>query len=230
MGILRGPNIVKDGIKAHYDFGSYRCYPAAGSIVYNLADKDFISGSLVGPSLIYDTTTESFPYFNFSGSNGDISGSNGLEFISGSPFTVDVWIKPDTLNNDCTFFGVGNVNSNGQLLHLRTVSGNTSVVFGMWFDDLTVTVSNNANKWVNYTFVMDSSISQSIYENGSFVGSRGSSDYYRGNGSWVIGDWGRTTSRELYTGSISSVIVYNRELSTDEIEQNYNALRRRYGL
>jgi hypothetical protein len=34
----------------------------------------------------------------------------------------------------------------------------------------------------------------------------------------------------LYTGKIATFVAYNRALSADEITQNYNALRGRYGV
>jgi hypothetical protein len=41
---------------------------------------------------------------------------------------------------------------------------------------------------------------------------------------------GRGTVDECFGGNISNVSVYNRLLSADEVAQNFNALRGRYGI
>jgi hypothetical protein len=48
-------------------------------------------------------------------------------------------------------------------------------------------------------------------------------------GSLVIGGNPQNGS-QYYSGSISNIKIYNRALSATEIQQNYNTLKRRFGL
>ena len=69
-----------------------------------------------------------------------------------------------------------------------------------------------------------------IYLNGSLSATKGSALTYTGTGPFLIGRQGEYAGGEYFGGRISSVMVYNRALSSTEILQNYNTQKGKFGL
>jgi len=91
------------------------------------------------------------------------------------------------------------------------------------------TESITTNIWKNFTLVRNDSGNVRLYKNGILVGSK------IGAGTTAL----RDSSDRLYIAKagttygnfeISQVLIYNRALSAQEITQNFNALRGRYGI
>jgi hypothetical protein len=72
-----------------------------------------------------------------------------------------------------------------------------------------------------------SSSGSEIYVNGSLDYSNGT-NITTSIGSAYIG--ASFDDREKWQGRIAQVLFYNKKLSADEIKQNYNATKRRYGM
>jgi hypothetical protein len=223
MGIARGPRIVKDGIVFHYDFGSTRCYTSGSSTANDLSDRQSIASVVNSPTIDSDKGALSL------GQESYVTGSD-FTTLSGSAFTIDIWTKPPSVSNVQTMFNNGGqaiIRSNVRLLFNNS---NTNFSFNLYNDNITnATVTNSADTWVNYTCTLNNTFTQSLYENASFVTSRLAGGLCSLQGKVGIGTnfriAGITTS---YSGSIASVICYNRALSEVEIQQNYNALKTRF--
>jgi hypothetical protein len=112
----------------------------------------------------------------------------------------------------------------------------TGVTFFMYnsaYLPYTVTVSNALNTWTNITCVIDNVARVMIlYKNGALVGTSPQwSLYTPPSGSVHIGGNFATGNGGDYTqGIISNVQLYNKALTAIEIQQNFNALRGRYGI
>ena len=102
-----------------------------------------------------------------------------------------------------------------------------------------VTNLNLLNQWKHYIFEMRSDVvytNNKIYVNGemqtlSQVFGGGESSSYRtfNNGSGKISGW--LLSNDWYQPmDLSQFKIYNRALTQQEIKQNYNATKKRYGL
>lgn len=91
------------------------------------------------------------------------------------------------------------------------------------------------NTWVQVTYTWDGS-NYSIYVNGSEISyfSRSSSistNYSTGAEPVAIGrDILNVPQNVRFDGHMSVAMIYNRKLELNEIQQNYNVLRRRYNL
>jgi hypothetical protein len=94
------------------------------------------------------------------------------------------------------------------------------------------------NNWKHYVFEMRSDVSYTnnkIYVNGeeqslSQVAATESSGYRSfNNGNGRIAGW-RSDSNYRMSMDCASFKVYNRALTAQEIEQNFNALRGRFGI
>ncbi|MDD5627058.1 MAG: LamG domain-containing protein [Patescibacteria group bacterium] len=175
----------------------------ASSPVWTGGIKPFSGGRAGGGALQFD------------GSDDYVSGS-GVN-IANSPFTISAWIKADQFNTR-QFFSIGSVGSLRTAIHLRLLSS-TSFLFGLYSDDLTVTMADMSNRWTHIVVTFDSSFTQSVYQDGVFVNSRTAGGYFTGNTNWNIGRWMTT---EYFDGFIDDVRVYNRALSAAEIRYQYN--------
>jgi hypothetical protein len=93
--------------------------------------------------------------------------------------------------------------------------------------------SYSLNTWYYATFtteVIGGNTEMRIYVNGvssannSFAGTQGTSGTYFALGDGTVSSWYR------FNGEIPIVMVYNRRLTSDEIIQNYNNGRQRFGI
>lgn len=61
------------------------------------------------------------------------------------------------------------------------------------------------------------------------MATKGSALTYTGTGNFIIGNQSQFNA-EYFQGSISNVQVYNIALTSDQVKQNFNAVRSRYGI
>lgn len=158
---------------------------------------------------------------NASGNYMDCGNASALQ-ITGA-ITIDAWVKPTTYSS------VGNIVSKNFNSGYRFRLDSTGSLW--WY------VSGNAlqggtvalNTWAHVT-VSGSNTGLSAYINGVLVAanntaytptSAGTSNLYVGCG---------IPGSETFNGTIASVKIYKRALTADEIAQNFNAQRSRYGL
>ncbi len=149
--------------------------------------------------------------------------------IANNPFTLEAWIRNPSIFGNIVYISVGDENLTNSSIHIRLQSS-TSIRFGMFSDDLNVTVPDMTDKWVHINCILDSNRLQSVYLNGILYGSRTSNNFYIGNTVFGIGHWNVTSPTQYMQGNISQVRIYNRALSAEEVLQNYNATKGRFGL
>lgn len=191
------------------------------------------SGTIVLRNTYWADLSGNGRHFQFSGSpltttlNGggvifdgiDDSATYSLSLGTLSQYTISYWARRDAENrmpialNSNQFYWFGDnswrYNTSSEYYYPKSVS-------------------IPAGTWGNYTVVHNGS-NVSIYRQGIFEGQNASSGSFTLS-SIKIGDWFDSNSDYNYQGIISSVNIYNRALSISEVQQNYNALRRRYGL
>jgi hypothetical protein len=87
------------------------------------------------------------------------------------------------------------------------------------------------NTWTNVCFTWKSGGTSTIYINGSLLTSRAISAIPSTNPSTNgrIG-LGHANNYSFYTGKLPSAQIYNRQLTDQEVAQNFNAYRGRYGI
>jgi hypothetical protein len=90
-----------------------------------------------------------------------------------------------------------------------------------------INISNAAiRSWTNLTLTYDKT-TLTAYINGLNVGTSTPSGHTNNTGNLIIGD---AEVNEFFSGSISTVQIYNRALSSTEVLQNYNAQKSRFNL
>jgi hypothetical protein len=195
------------------------------NLLYDLSGNQ-INATIAGANTVFTNTNGG--EFNFS-SNGDIISTS--TFTRGTSTTWDVWINCASNDNSYNmfmgayppYFGFYTGN---RFIFSNLISGAQRTV--------TTSATRSLNTWYNAVFVAEydgTNTIMRIYVNGildatdTFVGVQSST------GLLCFGD-GRTFSLPWYRfiGKIAAAKIYNRVLSANEIQQNFQALRGRYGV
>jgi len=140
---------------------------------------------------------------------------------------------------------VRNYNSGGYKIEFITYGSLNSTVFrGYRTSDFSVEVNN----WYNIVLVYDGSLDTNngadrvnIYVNGNLKGKEATvtsgslapsipSGAARIGIGGMIGKKNSNSPIRLFNGSMGNISIYNKTLTSDEITQNYNATKGRYGL
>jgi len=220
------PKIVTDGLVLALDAGNVKSYVSGSTTWFDKSGRDN-NGTLVnGPTF----NSANLGSVVFDGVDDYITLPNGL--LSGTgDFTVNQWIKSDSNELGGTIFG-------------NYPSGNLQLFFGynfigMWLNNNSTylgtspwntTLPEFTTQPVMITALRSGSttyfyINSSLKKTGSSSSSIGtSSNIFR------IGDNSNNSSSEQFKGGVYSTQIYNRALSADEVSQNFNALRGRFGI
>ena len=214
--------IVKNGLVLDLDAAKLDSYPRTGTSWRDVSGNGNNGTLINGPTFNSDNGGS----IVFDGVDDYVNGS-GLN-LSGSAFTISTWIKPNQ-SNTRIFFSSGNTTSTRGSIHIRIIN-NTSILFGMYSDDLTFTVPNLIDNWSHITVSLNTNLIQSSFRNGVFINSRSAGGYFIGSSIWAVGVRLFGSLGEYFSGNISHTLVYNRALTPIEVLQNYNATKIRYGL
>ena len=231
--MFTGPQIVTNGLVLYLDAGNSKSYPTTGTAWYDR------SGNGNNVALI---NTPNFNSLNngsivFDGINDYVNTitatSLGINLAS-NPFTISVWFKTTSTTEHYLFDNYNGVISGINVnISLRTQDGklevniapNTSGVVGTQFGS-----GYNNNIWHDFTITWNGSNLLTVYGDSINIGNNttvllGS---FETNAAFRIGS--RPVSGNFFNGNISKVSVYNRALTSQEVLQNYNATKSRYGL
>jgi hypothetical protein len=229
MGTKYNPTVVRDGLIYYIDAANTRSYSGSGNTVYNIALTSAIGATLSsGVSFSSNPSTFAATTSNFILSDYTLA--------SGTSFTVCMWFKRVGSNFWSAMFGCEVWNSGiGYNGRLETA---TTVRFSRGGDGTGIVYSNAALVSANfnhYAFVKNPSGSNSfIYLNGVQVASGSINDVsitkpFVFNGRW-LNDGTNVSTGDAQASQFSNISVYTKALSAQEVIQNYNATKKRYGL
>ena len=221
MGLAHSPHIVSNGLVLALDAGNTKSYPGSGTTWTDLSGKG-------NNGTITNATFNSDGYFAFDGSNDYVSHSND-SFVSNGGATLECWFNIDTLFADrtlinhsgFTYFNLLRTFDNNIRLEYKSTSQNNTQLFststisiGSWYHVVGVVNNTGARIYINGELDASNSISQNLGTVSStlYVGGYSSSSVYR------------------FDGKIAVAKRYNTPLTASEVEQNYNALKGRYGI
>jgi len=234
MSIFGGPDIETDGLVFNMDFSNPKCYSGTGSYCYDLSGNNF-QGQLVNtPTYATDGNNKFFAF----ATNDYIKIPNSTLLDTNSP-SVEVWFKANSLSQNGFFFEKGTVNTQYSLF---MAAGNSSVYWRHKSAALRTAVyptstggfGMNTSDWFNLVGTFSSG-TKKLYLNGILKYTSYDTSYPTINtttGGMSIGAYGGYAGSRgyYYNGNIAIVKVYNKTLSDNAIEQNYNALKGRFGL
>jgi hypothetical protein len=210
------PNIVTSGLTLYLDAGYTVSYPKSSNSWIDISGNGN-NGSLInGPTY----SSDGGGCIVFDGNDDYVLSSNPS--LSGSPFTLAIWVKPIVTPVDKTFLSIGSVATNYNTIYLQFVS-DTTVKYNTPSDFLSGTIPSVTGNWNYIVVTMTISKTLSIYCNGSLINSSVMGGLYSGNTTVTVGAYNVGAIVQQINASIANVQIYNRVLSVSEILQNYYA-------
>lgn len=185
------------------------------------------NNTITSSSLTYGTDS-----FTFNGSTNTLTCGNNsaIAAISGTTaVTVEAWVN---------LTGYGSTSGYGVITHkgnpwawlMENPSNRMQIRFGLSISgDVACTDSTThaLNTWYQFVGSYDGT-NMRFYRNGVLTNTVAASGTLGGTGiSMVVGSF---SGAYFSQGQIPVVKIYNRTLSADEVSQNFNALRGRYGI
>ena len=223
--------IVSDGLVFNMDAANRASYVPDAATSYNTITLEN-SGSFQDDT---SWSSDNEGAFNFDGVDDYIQVDPPIPQAT-TEVTLNIWFKATGVpsNNDTTggmLFGGNPGINHGPILTYSWA--NEQVLFSIYLNQAfpyATGVSQNTIYNVCGTFNKPTG---KIYING-VKEAEGTKDYnvtYQDTTSGNrIGEWGYGGYQRNFNGQIYSVQVYNRELSSNEVLHNYNALKGRFGL
>jgi hypothetical protein len=221
-----------NGLVLCLDAGNTKSYPGSGTTWTDLSGRGN-NGTLTngptysssnGGSIVFDGTND---YINFSSYN------------FGNEMTVFCFVRPESLNDIKSIFSnsSGGATTNGIRLFLNQFQTNdrsirielgNGTVGGTYVTSPNNTITYDTWQQIAFTLSKTTAIGN-VYHNGLSVGTGtlGVTNY-TSNASFRFGQF--TDSQFPYKGRLSNYLIYNRALTATEIQQNFNALRGRFGI
>jgi prepilin-type N-terminal cleavage/methylation domain-containing protein len=217
-----------------YDASNPVSYPGSGTSMFNLGGN-YNNGTFNGSGVSYSKTDGAL---GFDGTAGEVDFGDitSLGLGSGS-FTVSIWFKE--IASPSPYWPMlvdtgGSGTSKGFYLRNLIDGGNLALIlndgtnkFEIYPIHITV-----PNEWVMYTAVVNREEDLAYpYINGAVYTSKVTDIR-------ILGDItpschleiAESESAYMLNGQISSVKIYNKALTADEVKQNFETLRGRYGL
>jgi hypothetical protein len=232
MALAHSPRIVTDGLVLCLDAGNPKSYPGSGTTWTDLSGNGNNGTLTNGPT--YNSSNGGS--IAFDGTNDYINGSVGT---LNAPFTFEVFGKfNNTSQYNYEYFGsVGGFSTNSMISisKIGTQDVNSSYHGFMYVytgsgEAKKTNIDLRSTSYQHLTVVLLQNFPYiKVYKNGvegSMVDSL--SAPINTNGNFRIGTWANNTW--WLNGNIASVKVYNRALTASEIQQNFNALRGRFGI
>lgn len=223
-------DIVRSGLILYIDIADTNSYSGSGTAVYDLSGQGN-NGYLTG-SYSYNPTNSG--YIQFSNTASHIYFSTLPNALSGKKeATLSVWTKISSSTSNYFNFGFNDL-TNGitnrfNILVYSNVVYITEEALDIHYVGINSVSPYFNNTWANLTFTYTGSGFSYLYFNGVPIYS--SSGYF--------GNQLSTTLKPFYAGHLNNSnkvdgigqgLVYDRQLTSNEVLQNYNFAKNRYGL
>lgn len=232
-------SIITNGLIYCLDPSNTKCYSGVG-IAVTSAISAIYTGSLVGVALssigtsVYPAVFNSFATA-FTEQNW-ISITPTITWPNDTAYTLDFYVKVRP-NVQAIYQSLTGNNSTNPWLILYT-NNSTGTSWQIQFRDINanytffdnVTDYNIQNNFANVTFVADASRNISFFLNGQLRQRIGLSTSTALTMVRIMGGYASGANFFSFQGQFGSTLIYNRALSTSEIQQNFQVMRGRYGI
>lgn len=232
---LSGPQYVVDGLSLYLDAADTSSYPGSGSSWTDIS-QGLVFSSSGSPSF---STVSGQSAFTFNGTQYWYHSTNPSAVDLGGPCTVIMWLYPSSLAARKTIFEKAGTSYNSYEQELAMT----------WETDNNVSYYSRYNTY-DYGFFRTLTNSQwqmmAIKMSTAKTAGVARTGYYSKNGAaWTQEYTSRSTNSVLTAGeirigtgyagtvtngSVAVVMAYNKMLSDEEILQNYDAFKGRFGV
>jgi hypothetical protein len=226
MALAHSPRIVTDGLVLCLDAGNSKSYSGSGTVWNDLSSNSMI-GELVNAP-IYNSNNGG--YFQFV-TDDYARIQNNLALDTQTP-SVEVWVKTNNTTQNGFWFEKGTVNTQYSLFQEGTTIRWRMNIGGITQLSVTTATYMNTSNWYQVVGTYTSG-TRRLYINGVLVNSDTQTGTIATNaGGMSVGVYGGFSGARgyYYNGNLAMCRVYNRALSADEIKQNFNALKGRFGI
>jgi hypothetical protein len=231
MSVKSNIGLIDDGLKWHFDPAHAVTQAGTASNIARTYHRVRERGDMRNGATFSSANGGSF---SFDGSNDYIEYTNAsLANVTGD-MTIIAWVYPTGFpsgqSSICTWANVYNNNTEFNF-HFNLSSTYIRLNAGIRGNQ-TINTSISLNEWVQVAVTYDASAGDAeFFKNGSSVGSITS--YTAGNRYDATGNPSQRfsvsrTSGQWWKGNIGPIMIYDRILSSSEMERSYNALKNRF--
>jgi len=243
MALLHGePKIVTDNLVLCLDAGNTKSYPGTGT-----SWTDMINGhtatmidaswylSVNGGVMDFDGTDDRITLPNTAQPNG-LGSTFSIEiwhYLSNSTAPGSMWTYGSLFTNGggASDWNSGAGNNNGLIIGFDIMNSRNQSGTEVW---KTYSPAPSVQTWHQYVFTLNSGTGNMYIDKNNVMSNNTDfrTNYGQVTGTTGIGlaDVYNGTVRGEYDGLISVVRIYDKVLSTAEIEQNFDATKTRFGL
>lgn len=240
MSLLHSPRIVTNGLVLCLDTGNKKSYPGSGTSIFDISGNQNHGVLTNGPTF----SNENGGVLTFDGSNDFIEISPVPLLNNVSQFSYSSFINFNTKTTGNAFFSYGPVSIFTTDILFAWETSSSAFIFQInnGSDASAKYGYNTLNTWINLSIVYNGSLSGNsnrlkAYINGNEIVLDFASytvpavTASPSNPLCRLGTYGSDTSNVwAMNGKIANTLLYNRALSRQEILQNYNATRGRFGI
>lgn len=237
MGLNHSPSIVTNGLVLCLDAANSKSYSGSGNVWYDLSKNKYNGSS----STTFPTfTANNMGGFTFNGSTDSITLSNYSSSIVNN-FSYEIWCRPTATHEIDTESTSGTGGLSGQRYLIVPSFGDPTPGAGISIGTNGVSVYEHGSGYLAPLLVNQVTISSptqiflsyvnktpTVYINGvlSRTGLTSTKTNVSQNGNPI----GSHPEYGSFQGQIFVIKYYNRALSVEEIQQNFNALRGRFNI
>ena len=220
MALAYNPTIVSSGLVVAYDPANPKCYPGSGVTFYDLSGNNNHGTLTNGPTISNNLAK----YTVFDGSNDYIVSANNTNITGTNPRTIMAWAWMGNVSTS-VIARIG-ASADNQAFEMQINAGRLIMHrYGGTPSFVSTSAIVSQNRWYHFAIAYDGT-DHKFYVDGQYITAAGLAittpnsvlyvgyPVYSGNGHM--------------NGYVSQALLYNRELSVTEINQNYNATKGRY--
>ena len=230
MSLFHSPSLVTSGLVLCLDAGNSKSYPGSGTTWTDLSGRGNHGTLVNGPT--------------YNSANGGAIVFDGVDdtvaipaILNAYPFTVIAAVSHRTdWDSSNRMDQILNMSIAGQRVSCGITdswqpAGAVTLMYGgsnHWTCNPPSTIGPDSWHQLAWTVIGSNNADHKIYIDGVSQTLINNGGAHGGAGAWNLGN--NNGGSEGWRGSINSVIIYNRALSAAEVQQNFNALRGRYGV
>ena len=218
-------NIATQGLVLNLDAAIQGSYPKTGSTWFDISNNGNNGTLTNGPLYI----GSDYGAIVFDGVNDYVEVPNNVA-LNSNIGTISIWFNSTTVSGRSAVL-IGKTDSVGSFNGINILTSGTEI-YGQVKGSSDQIISGSLlsqNTWYNFTLTYSSGISYSSYLNGSLIGTNTLTSFTFSTQPLRIAR-SLDSFWTIYKGQVSNAMIYNRALSAQEITQNFNTLRGRYGI
>ena len=232
MAFSRGPSIVKDGLVLYLDAANPKSYPGSGTTWSDVSGNGNNGTLTNGPT--FSSANGGSIVFDGVNDRVNLTSSSLIQNLT-TNFTFQAYVRFNTSGGQYGIFTKGTNLVGGWTVYVRqgpqfSLIGynDSNISSGLLAPTPSGGITTNTWYLVTYTY---NQVNVICYINGIQAASSLYSQTFNSTGTTPYIGWDENIGNpDYWPGNISSVSLYNRALTAEEVLQNYNATKSRFGL